>query len=148
MPMAETLGRATLKSRPKPFNGLRHLALKVPNFEACLEFYTDIIGMEVMRRAGDDLVYLTLGNDNLSLGRQMDDEKPTVQYMDHFGFIVDSLEDLHDWYAFMKDRGVPLLDEPHDHSDGARSFHCTDPAGNVVQPLYHPAVSGQTFSKP
>ncbi|EPQ5284217.1 VOC family protein, partial [Pseudomonas aeruginosa] len=30
--------------------------------------------------------------------------------------------------------------------DGARSFHLLDPAGNKVQPLYHPAVSGQRLA--
>ncbi|MEF0624774.1 VOC family protein, partial [Pseudomonas aeruginosa] len=42
--------------------------------------------------------------------------------------------------------GVTLLDQPFDHGDGARSFHLLDPAGNKVQPLYHPAVSGQRLA--
>ena len=45
--------------------------------------------------------------------------------------------------AYFKARGVTLLDRPFNHGDGARSFHLLDPAGNKVQPLYHPAVSGQ-----
>ena len=48
----------------------------------------------------------------------------------------------------MQEKGVNLLDTPSDHFDGARSFHCTDPAGNVIQPLYHPALSGQAFTGP
>jgi hypothetical protein len=40
---------------------------------------------------------------------------------------------------------VPVLDQPHDHADGARSFHLKDPAGNVIQPIYHPAISAQQF---
>lgn len=133
----------TTKNRPHKFNGLRHLALKVPNLEQCEQFYTEIIGMEVMSRPHQDLVYLTCGNDNLSLGRQSSNVTAEVQYLDHFGFIVDSKQQLQDWYDFMLSQGINLLDTPHDHSDGARSFHCTDPAGNVIQPLYHPAISGQ-----
>lgn len=132
----------TTKNRPHKFNGLRHLALKVPNLEQCEQFYTEIIGMEVMSRPHQDLVYLTCGNDNLSLGRQSSNVTAEVQYLDHFGFIVDSKQQLQDWYDFMLSQGINLLDTPHDHSDGARSFHCTDPAGNVIQPLYHPAISG------
>ena len=41
---------------------------------------------------------------------------------------------------------MPVMDEPHDHADGARSFHIKDPAGNVIQPIYHPAISAQQFS--
>ncbi|WP_148863860.1 VOC family protein [Marinobacter fonticola] len=135
-----------MANRPAPFNGLRHLALAVPNLEECERFYTDIIGMDVLRRASDNLLYLTLGNDNLSLSRNRKGERTGVQYLDHFGFIVDTKEQLQEWYDYMKAEGVHLLDEPHDHGDGARSFHCTDPAGNVVQPIYHPAISGQRFS--
>lgn len=133
--------------RPAPLNGLRHLALVVPNLEECERFYVEIMGMQVLRRANENLVYLSCGNDNLSLGRLRNSEQAGTQYLDHFGFIVDSKEQLQYWYDYLKARGVELLDSPHDHSDGARSFHCKDPAGNVVQPLYHPAVSGQRFSK-
>ena len=138
-----------MTATPPRLNGLRHLALVVEEFEACEAFYRDILGMEVLSRANDNLVYLTLGNDNLSLGRaRPGDAAPAKRPMDHFGFIVDSKEDLQAWYDFMQERGVNLLDQPSDHFDGARSFHCTDPAGNVIQPLYHPALSGQTFDGP
>ena len=136
-----------MTTRPGPPNGLRHLALKVKNLEECERFYVEIIGMSVLRRASENLAYLTLGNDNLSLGRARDGEPDAAAgTMDHFGFIVDCKAEQQAWYDYMRQAGVDLLDEPHDHSDGARSFHVRDPAGNVVQPLYHPAVSGQRFS--
>lgn len=139
-----------MTTRPKPLNGLRHLALVVENFEDCERFYVDVLGMELMRRANENLVYLTLGNDNLSLGRaKPGDPKPSGRRpLDHFGFIVDTKEELQAWYDYLEAEGVEMMDKPHDHGDGARSFHVKDPAGNVIQPLYHPAVSGQTFSGP
>ncbi|MEX6501099.1 VOC family protein [Pseudomonas zhanjiangensis] len=136
-----------MTNRPSRLNGLRHLALLVPNLEACERFYVDILGMQVLHRAGPNLVYLTCGNDNLSLGRAHADSSGT-QAMDHFGFIVDSVEQLEAWYQYLKAQGVTLLDSPFDHGDGARSFHLLDPAGNKVQPIYHPAISGQRFSPP
>ena len=136
-----------MTTRPQPFNGLRHLALIVEDLEAVEAFYVDVLGMSVLRRASKNLVYLTLGNDNLSLART---KKSMGEggCLDHFGFVVDTKEQLDEWYLYLKDLGADLMDEPHDHADGARSFHVRDPAGNVVQPLYHPAVSGQKFSKP
>ena len=121
--------------RPGRLNGLRHLALLVPNLEACERFYVDILGMQVLHRANEDLVYLTCGNDNLSLGRAFVPSSGE-QAVDHYGFIVDSIDELHAWYH----------DRPFAHGDGAHSFHLLDPAGNKVQPIYHPAVSGQSFS--
>ena len=135
--------------RPRPFNGLRHLAIVVPKYEDCIAFYTDVMGMQVLRKASDNLIYLGCGNDVLSLGRQMDDaDNSSGGFVDHYGFIVDTKQDLEDWFVFLQDNGVNMLDTPHDHSDGSRSFHCNDPAGNVIQPLYHPAVSGQRFTGP
>ena len=114
----------------------------MPNLEECERFYVDVLGMDVLNRASKDLVYLTCGNDNLSLGRARE-KSSGVQAMDHYGFIVDSLEELHAWYEYLKAQGVTMLDRPFAHSDGAHSFHVLDPAGNTVQPLYHPAISGQ-----
>ncbi len=131
-----------LPPRPGRLNGLRHIALLVPNLEECERFYVDVLGMEVLNRANEDLVYLTCGNDNLSLGRGAGAANG-LQTLDHYGFIVDSVEELEAWYQYFKARGVTLLDKPFNHGDGARSFHLLDPAGNKVQPLYHPAVSGQ-----
>lgn len=133
--------------RPGRFNGMRHIALTMPNLEECEQFYIEMLGMDLLRRANKDLVYLTCGNDNISLGRA-DLPASGVQSLDHFGFVVDTKEELEQWFLFLKSKGVTMLDQPHDHSDGARSFHITDPAGNVIQPIYHPAISGQTFSNP
>ncbi|MBM7059803.1 VOC family protein [Pseudomonas sp. UL073] len=133
--------------RPARLNGLRHLALLVPNLEACERFYTEVLGMQVLNRANEDLVYLTCGNDNLSLGRAFV-ESSGVPVVDHYGFVVDSVDELHAWYAYLSERGVTLLDRPFAHGDGAWSFHLLDPAGNKIQPLYHPAISGQRFSMP
>ena len=131
--------------RPGKLNGLRHIALEVPNLEACERFYVEVLGMQVLHRANPDLVYLTCGNDNLSLGRAHV-ASSGVQAVNHYGFVVDSVEELQAWYEYLQEQGVTLLDHPFDHGDGARSFHLLDPAGNKVQPIYHPALSGQRFS--
>lgn len=131
--------------RPSKLNGLRHIALEVPNLEACEHFYVEVLGMQVLHRANPDLVYLTCGNDNLSLGRAHA-ASSGVQAVDHYGFVVDSIEELQAWYEYLQEQGVTLLDRPFNHGDGARSFHLLDPAGNKVQPIYHPAISGQRFS--
>ena len=86
-----------LPARPGRLNGLRHIALLVPNLEECERFYVDVLGMEVLNRANEDLVYLTCGNDNLSLGRGAGASNG-LQTLDHYGFIVDSVEELEAWY--------------------------------------------------
>ncbi|MCB1742748.1 MAG: VOC family protein [Gammaproteobacteria bacterium] len=131
--------------RPPSFSGIRHVAFVVPNLEECEKFYTEVMGMELLNRASENLVYLTCGNDNLSLARA---KSPTEgkSCFDHFGFIVRTKDELEAWFTYLTEIGAKVLDKPHDHADGARSFHVADPAGNVIQPIYHPAISGQTFS--
>ena len=96
-----------LPARPGRLNGLRHIALLVPNLEECERFYVDVLGMEVLNRANEDLVYLTCGNDNLSLGRGAGAANG-LQTLDHYGFIVDSVEELEAWYQYLKAKGVTV----------------------------------------
>ncbi len=130
------------KGRIVPIDKLAHFSVRTADLAASRRFYVEVLGMEVLNRANEDLVYLTCGNDNLSLGRGAGAANG-LQTLDHYGFIVDSVEELEAWYQYFKAHGVTLLDRPFNHGDGARSFHLLDPAGNKVQPLYHPAVSGQ-----
>jgi catechol 2,3-dioxygenase-like lactoylglutathione lyase family enzyme len=135
-----------MNERPSAFRGIRHVAFRVTNLEECEEFYKDVMGMELLYRANDNLVYLTCGNDNLSLAR-VDEASTRGSTFDHYGFIVEDKDTLDAWHAYFSSRGdVPVMDKPHDHADGARSFHIKDPAGNVIQPIYHPAISAQQFS--
>jgi catechol 2,3-dioxygenase-like lactoylglutathione lyase family enzyme len=134
-----------MTERPPAFRGIRHVAFRVRDLEACEKFYIDVMGMEVLYRANANLVYLTCGNDNLSLARATADPKDGGVF-DHFGFIVESKESLDAWYNYFKSIDVPVIDQPHDHADGARSFHIKDPAGNIIQPIYHPAISSQHFA--
>ena len=134
-----------MKPRPPNFRGIRHIAFRVKNMEECEKFYIDVMGMKLLNRANDNLVYLTCGNDNLSLARS-DSEPNDGGVLDHYGFIVESKESVDAWHDYFKSIDVPVIDQPHDHADGARSFHIKDPAGNIIQPIYHPAISTQQFA--
>ena len=134
-----------MKTRPPNFRGIRHIAFRVKNMEEFEKFYIDVMGMKLLNRANDNLVYLTCGNDNLSLARS-DSEPNDGGVFDHYGFIVESKESVDAWHDYFKSIDVPVIDQPHDHADGARSFHIKDPAGNIIQPIYHPAISTQQFA--
>ena len=129
--------------RPEPTAGLRHVALQVRNLEAVEHFYSQLLGMRVEWRPDPDNVYLTSGNDNLALHRTTGEFAPAgAQRLDHIGFIIGRMQEVDNWYAFLKSKGVTLVKEPRTHRDGARSFYCLDPDGNSVQLIYHPPLSG------
>lgn len=132
----------TDNKRPPPTAGLRHVALRAEKLEECLHFYTQLLGMEIEWQPDSDNYYLTSGNDNLALHRSKGTiDRKNTQVLDHIGFILKKPDDVNAWYAFLADNNVALLTQVKDHRDGARSFYCKDPDGNVVQMIYHPPIS-------
>lgn len=131
-------------NRPNAHAGLRHLALFVANFDETLHFYTELLGMAVEWQPDPDNIYLCSGCDNLALHRYQGGERPVAgQRLDHLGFVIDRIDDVDAWHAFLLENGVVIKAEPRTHRDGARSFYCLDPDGNLVQMIYHPPISGR-----
>jgi len=126
--------------RPPATTGLRHVALNVLELEQTEYFYVELLGMQVEWRPDEDNVYLTSGNDNLALHRVAD--KPSgSQHLDHIGFILGEVDNVDLWYDFLLQHEIEIFKEPWTHRDGARSFYCRDPDGNVVQMIFHPPLA-------
>lgn len=128
--------------RPKSTAGLHHVALFVKEFDACVQFYTDLLGMKVDWHPDANNIYLTSGSDNLALHRTPNNyvfEKN--QHLDHIGFFLRTREEVNQWFEFLKSQGVMIKVLPKDHRDGTRSFYCADPDGNTVQLIYYPLPS-------
>lgn len=132
--------------RPGSTSGLRHVALYIQNFEKCLTFYIEMLGMRIEWAPDPDNIYLTSGVDNLALHRAKFGDFSSAQRLDHIGFILETPEAVDAWHAFFINRGVEVKCTPRTHRDGARSFYCLDPDGNAIQMIYHPPLSrGPSF---
>jgi len=128
--------------RPEATAGMRHLALNVSKLDASVHFYTQLLGMTIEWQPDDDNYYLTSGNDNLALHRASKQiTSDSGQSLDHLGFIIDTRQQVIDWFNYLKQENIEMLTQVKDHRDGARSFYCKDPDGNVVQIIYHPPLS-------
>ena len=69
--------------------GIKHVALKVKNFDNCLKFYTDILGMDIDWQPDDDNVYLSNGKDNLALHKDSNlDLNSKNNRLDHYGIML------------------------------------------------------------
>lgn len=134
-------------TRPPAHTGLRHVALFVEDWDACLGFYIDLVGMQIEWHPDADNVYLSSGNDNLALHRANQPlAKPTLagsgaSRLDHIGFILNAIDQVDVWYEFLLANAVKVLQAPKTHRDGARSLYCADPDGNTVQFIYHPPLA-------
>jgi catechol 2,3-dioxygenase-like lactoylglutathione lyase family enzyme len=130
-------------NRPEPTLGLRHVALQVRDLAGCERFYVELLGMRVEWRPDPDNVYLTGGSDNLALHRIAGPHAANAQQrLDHIGFMLGRIEQVDEWFTFLKDHGVHIVKAPRTHRDGARSFYCQDPDGNTVQIIFHPPLAG------
>lgn len=125
--------------KPNPTTGMRHVALFVKNYEATEQFYVELLGMSVEWRPDDNAVYLTSGNDNLALHRVTTDFSES-QHLDHIGFFLNEMDDVDQWFGFLRGHDIKMKTEPRTHRDGARSFYCLDPDGNAVQMIFHPPM--------
>lgn len=127
---------------PPKIQGMHHLALRVHHLEACIQFYSQIVGMKIEWQPDKDNVYLTSGTDNLALHRT---DRPftdqTEQHLDHLGFILKTADAVETWYQHLCTNNIPILAPPKTHRDGARSFYCQDPDGNTIQFIYHPPLA-------
>jgi catechol 2,3-dioxygenase-like lactoylglutathione lyase family enzyme len=128
----------------RPF--LRHVALNVRDLEACEGFYVGLVGLAVEWRPDPDNVYLSSGADNLALHRGNPSRVPGS--LDHIGFTVDSPEQVDAWHSYLSAHGVALQAPPRTHRDGARSFYCRDPDGNLVQFIYYPPLGRHPAGEP
>lgn len=119
--------------------GLRHVALKIKNFDECVYFYQHLLKMQIVWQPDADNVYLSSGSDNLALHRATEElAHAKHQQLDHFGFFLTTPEAVDEWHQYLQDNHANIKAAPKNHRDGTRSFYCADPDGNVIQFIYYP----------
>ena len=122
--------------------GIKHIALKVKNFNNCLKFYTHILGMDIDWQPDDDNVYLSNGKDNLALHKDSNlDLSSKNNRLDHYGIMLKTKDDVDYWFNFIKRHDVEIFKDIKDHRDGSRSFYCYDPDKNILQIMWHPVLN-------
>lgn len=131
--------------RPPAPIGLRHLALHVLDLPRIERFYVELLGFQVEWRPDPGSVYLAGHGDSLALHAVKPEDRahfeaPSGNRLDHLGLALWRPEDVDSWHAFLEAHGVGIVTAPRTHRDGARSFYCRDPEGNVVQFICHPPI--------
>ena len=131
----------------KEFRGMRHIALKVRDIQRSKAFYQEFFGLEIVWEPDSKNVYLSSGCDNLALHESPRgfDISPAGQPLDHFGFIVESVDKVRELEKEFRSRGVKIFHPFKVHRDDSASFYCTDPDGILIQVLYEPHLSPQTI---
>lgn len=127
--------------------GIRHIALKVSDITRSKDFYQNFLGMKIVWEPDSQNVYLSSGCDNLALHEvsQKFGTGAPEQQLDHFGFVVETIERVKELEQEFQAKGVKIVYPFKIHRDGSASFYCSDPDGIVIQMLYEPQLSTQAI---
>ena len=108
--------------------------IRVGNMDRSLEFYQNIIGLEISERftVGEniDVVFLGEGETKVELIHDPDKAPTDSPYGITLGFEVDSLDDQLD---FVKNKGIDVVEGPLQPAPGIKFFFVKDPDGVNIQ---------------
>jgi len=119
-------------------SGLNHITLRVNRINASKEFYGDILGFELLRTMGQSMAVYNVGNgDTLVIVEAETSYDSTSRdfRVDHFGFYVDTPEEIDEIAHHFRDKEVVILSGPASRKKG-RFLFVSDPAGNMIEFFY------------
>lgn len=114
--------------------------LNVSNFQACLQFYRDVLGFKVSYGAGEDYAELNTGNIQITLLRQqmlqevMGSSDAALDGQSDRIALSFKVRDLDEAIQYLKSQGVQLINHPWAFPDwGFVSIFFRDPDGNLLE---------------
>ena len=118
---------------------LGHIVLRVRDLNRAERFYSDVLGLEVTTRMGQSMVFLSAGEAShelalMSVGPDAPGPDPSRVGLYHFAWEMESLDDLKQLYAELKEKEVRIGGiGDHGVSLGVYFF---DPDGNEIEAFY------------
>ena len=126
--------------------GMRHIALKVRDMAKAKSFYQNMLGMDVVWEPDPAkcISLVRLRQYCSAPGAANFASIAAEQHLDHFGFVVESIERVKELEEQFRSAGVTIVHPFKIHRDGSASFYCADPDDIVIQMLYEPQLSRQS----
>lgn len=119
-------------------SGLNHITIRVNDIERAEEFYGDILGFELLRKMGKSMAVYQVGDeDTLVLVEAETSYDPSSRdyRVDHFGFYVDSPDEVDEMAEYFREQEVSVLSGPANRKRG-RFVFISDPDGNMIEIFY------------
>ncbi|SDO55132.1 VOC family protein [Phyllobacterium sp. OV277] len=122
-------------------SGILETALYVTDIELAARFYTDVLGLEVILRAGNESVFFRCGEGVLILfdaNKLLERPKGGLPIPAHGakgpGHVCfrATRDEISSWKSHLEANGVTIESE-FDWPNGARSLYFRDPSGNSIE---------------
>ena len=128
--------------RPQP-QRIGHIVLNVRDLNASVRFYTEIVGLTVSDYIADQMAFLRCSNDHHDLGlAQIPPDSPLLLNtyepqrpgLEHFAYKLESLAEIEEAAAFLKEQGIEIVRGIGKHGPGENLFLVfKDPDGNYCE---------------
>ena len=122
---------------------LLHTRMRVSDMEQTIQFYTDVLGLEVLERKvsprGSHLAFLKVPNSEELIELTSFPPSGPVKVQEdliHLAFQVESLDDA---IAWLNTKGVKVTDGPTQTSSGSRFIFIDAPDGYEVELIERPS---------
>lgn len=119
-------------------SGINHITIRVNEIERAEEFYGEILGFEQVRKMGKSMAVYRVGEeDTIVLVEAETSYDPSSRdyRVDHFGFFLDSEEQVDEMAEYFRENEVTVLSGPANRKRG-RFVFISDPDGNMLEFFY------------
>ncbi len=119
-------------------SGINHITIRVNDIERAEEFYGDVLGFELVRKMGKSMAVYKVGDEDTLVLVEAEtsyDPESRDYRVDHFGFYLDSEEEVDEMAQYFREKEVSILSGPANRKRG-RFVFVSDPDGNMLEFFY------------
>ncbi|HLR76773.1 MAG TPA: VOC family protein [Balneolaceae bacterium] len=118
--------------------GINHITIRVNDINQAEQFYGELLGFEQVRKMGESMTVYQVGEeDTIVLVEAETSYDPSSRdyRVDHFGFYVDSEDEVDEMAEYLRSNEVTILSGPANRKRG-RFIFISDPDGNMIEIFY------------